>query len=118
MLQTTSHLATWFAQAFESLPWNPPDTPNCSVQGRIRSMETQKNIMKVRLEPGVETSGYVYEFSTRNPLFQSQLLVADLGNREVVIKGKAPTIPARGYPLNGGTIISIGILGSPSCHAN
>ena len=118
MLQTTSHLTTWFTQAIDSLPWNPPVTPNCSVQGRIRSTETHKNVMKVRVEPPAERSGFVYEFTTTNPLLQSQLLVADLGNREISIKGKAPVIPPRGYPLDGGSVVSIEILGIPSFNEN
>ncbi len=118
MLQTTSHLSTWFTQAIDSLPWNPSVTPNCSVQGRIRSTETHKNVMKVRVEPGAETSGFVYEFTTTNPLLQSQLLVADLGNREISIKGKAPVIPPKGYPLDGGSVVSVEILGPPSFNEN
>ena len=85
-------------QIFLSLLTNPvvpnlDDTvtePNCSVHGRIHTIYTHGQNMKVCIIPWEKAAGDVYQFTTSNQLHQAHLLSAKLGNRLVSVESHAP----------------------------
>ena len=83
---------------------------NCSVRGRIRTIETRGQEMRVCIDPWDSAFEVLYQFTTINPLHQAHVLSAKLGDRFVAVESHAPTIPTSGFPRNGGTIQTITLL--------